>query len=201
MATPDKGEVWGILGGAFDPVHLGHIRLALDLKNKKNLDGVVLIPSFLHPFKKYNTIASFDDRVEMLKLAAESTNCFSISTIERDNNLPGYTLDTVLAVKNMYPDTTFYFLIGADNITQVHTWHEPDKIFKEIKVIAGTRPNHSPDELENKFSENISYIETGEYDIASSDIRSALKEANYDYISDMVDPVVLEYIKKRKLYL
>ena len=69
MPTPEPGEQWGILGGTFDPVHRGHTTLAYDICMKKRLSGVLLVPAYCHPFKNEQAVASFDDRLEMLKLA------------------------------------------------------------------------------------------------------------------------------------
>ena len=99
MTTPESGEFWGILGGTFDPVHKGHITLALDCLKEKNLDGVLCIPSFLHPFKKNVVSASFEDRLQMLRQTVSDDNRFSISTIEKDESLSGYSIDTIRAVK------------------------------------------------------------------------------------------------------
>ncbi len=178
MKAPESGETWGILGGTFDPIHKGHLSLASDIKNIKKLDGILIVPSFLHPFKKEHLSASYEDRLAMTRLAAASLDVFVVSTIERDLNLPGYTLDTIKAIKNAYSDITFYFIIGADNIAQLPLWHNISEILKEIKIIVGKRPHFELNKIENDFSDSLEYIKTSEVDISSTEIKKYFYKKN-----------------------
>ena len=200
MKTPDEGECWGILGGTFDPIHNGHIQLAFDIQKIKNLDGILLIPSFLHPFKKEHTSASFEDRLRMLQLASQAYKTFYISTIEKEKQLSGFTIDTIRAIKNEYPKTMFNFLIGADNIEQFPIWHHASEIIDEIHVVAGKRPPFQMQNIENDFSNQIEYIETTELEISSTEIKQMILEHKFEKLSTILDPKVLQYITERNLY-
>ena len=201
MPTPEKGERWGILGGAFDPVHNGHINLARDIHLKKHLDGVLLVPAYRHPFKQNQAVASYEDRVAMLRLAASEHDFLVVDELEKDLELSGLTLDTVRAVKTRYPQTEFYFLVGADNIDQVSKWHQPEEILAEIEVIAGTRPTFFPKEICDTIAERIEYIETSPVDVSSSEIRDLLRSGEgIERLAAMVDRKVNEYILSRRLY-
>ncbi len=201
MKTPEPGESWGILGGTFDPIHVGHIHLASDILKIKNLDGIVMIPSFSHPFKHEQTIVSFDDRLAMTTLAANSYKSFFVSAIERDKNLSGYTLDTIKAIKKKYPKVKFCFIIGADNISQLPLWHNASQIFKEIQVVAGKRPHFDMEIIQNDFSQLVEYIESSEIDISSTEIKSLLQSNDEKKLKTILDSNVLQYIKERNLYL
>ena len=200
MKTPEEGEYWGILGGSFDPVHRGHMQLASDIQKIKKLDGILLVPSFLHPFKKEHTVASYDDRLTMVQLASQSRDTFYVTTIEKDKRLTGYTIDTIKAIKNMYKETTFCFLIGADNIEQFPTWHHASEIMQEIKVIAGHRPPFDVTNIQNDFLSAIDYIETSELEISSTEIKLLIQEKKTEKLSTILDEKVLQYIIERNLY-
>ena len=201
MPTPLKGERWGILGGSFDPVHHGHISIALEIKNIKKLNGIFLIPSFAHPFKKNQSIASYDDRLEMLKLAVSDNDTFFIYTLERELNLSGYTIDTIKSLKQNYPQVEFYFIIGADNLHQLDKWHKPDEIIREVKLVSGNRPQYENILNKTIWSDKIELLDTTEIDISSSELRKMLKEkVEYDKLSRFLNVKVYNYISKKELY-
>jgi len=198
--VPEKGKKYGLLGGAFDPVHLGHTQLAIDIKNARSLDGVFCIPSYAHPFKNQNEKADYIDRLAMLERATEPYCELMVWELEKEHNLSGYTIDTVKKIKELYPESEFYFIIGADNINSFNTWHNPDEIIKEIKIIAGSRPDSIVDIAE--YADYIEYIETSLLDISSTAVKKLIRESGYtEKLLDFVHPKVFEYIRKRKLYL
>jgi len=89
-----KGD-WGILGGTFDPIQLGHLRLASDIRTAKNLDGVIFVPAFQPVHKVNRCRAVFEDRLAMDHLAVEREKSFVVSAVEAEMDLPGYSLNTV----------------------------------------------------------------------------------------------------------
>ncbi len=168
---------------------------------KKHLNGVLLVPAYRHPFKQNQAVASYEDRVAMLRLAASEHDFLVVDELEKDLELSGLTLDTVRAVKTRYPQTEFYFLVGADNIDQVSKWHQPEEILAEIEVIAGTRPTFFPKEICDTIAERIEYIETSPVDVSSSEIRDLLRSGEgIERLAAMVDRKVNEYILSRRLY-
>jgi nicotinate-nucleotide adenylyltransferase len=211
MCSPEKGERWGILGGSFDPVHLGHINLATEIKKAKQLDGILFVLSNQHPFKKNQTVASFVQRKKMLELAVdnidnidniENIENYLVSSIEKDKNLSGYTLDTIKALKNMYPDVKFYFIVGADNLLQIDKWHKPDEIFKELKILSGRRPSYANETVDTKWIDKIEFINTSEVNVSSSELRKMLKnKIEKDNLNKLIDKKVLEYIIENRLYI
>lgn len=202
MPTPEPGEQWGILGGTFDPVHRGHTTLASEIHQKKRLDGVLLVPAYRHPFKNEQAVASFDHRAAMLRLAASDCEFFAVDEIEKTENLSGYTLDTVRAIKAHYPGVTFFFLVGSDNICQIQKWHRPEEILKEIKVIAGTRPSFTQRVTDNTFASKIEYIETTAVNVSSSGIRAFLAGGgNRAELDKWLDSKVRDYILAENLYV
>lgn len=198
VKTPDSGEHWGLLGGAFDPIHLGHINLAKEIQETFNLDGILFIPSFSHPFKNEMISSSFEHRVNMLEIICNKYANFSVSTIEE--NLTGFTIDTVKYIKNLFPNTKFIFIVGTDSITQLNQWRSPDEIIKEIKIVAGTRPGYTFDSSDC-FSDKIQYIEIDEVNVSSSEIRKMISvDIDDNKLKMFIDEDVIQYIKKYNLY-
>ncbi len=200
MPHPEPGERWGILGGTFDPIHQGHITLARDIKAGKTLNGVLLVPSLHHPFKTGRAEASFDDRLKMARLAVEGERGLEVSDIELQQNLPGYTIDTIRALKDLYRDTAFCFIIGADNVKQMSEWRSPELIFNEVTVVAGNRPGFKPAGCDG-IAARIEYVETSAVDVSSTEIRQAVRSGqDPKLLSRALKPEVLAYIKQRRLY-
>jgi nicotinate-nucleotide adenylyltransferase len=198
---PEQGGRWGILGGTFDPVHYGHLTLAHEIRDRKKLTGVVLVPSIRHPFKKDQCHASYADRVEMLKLAVEDDECLVVNEIESEMNLSGYTIDTVRALKKLYPRTEFFFIMGADNLGELDQWHNPRQIFEEVKILVGSRPVFDKKKLSAFPADRIELIPTMLVNISSTDIRRRIKEhAPAEELDKLIPPQVREYIRQRKLY-
>jgi len=199
--SPDQGGRWGLLGGGFDPIHNGHLTLAEGICQSSNLDGIVFIPAFNPPHKEDQIISSFDDRMIMLNLALVDYPHFIISDIEKDMELPGYTLNVVRAIKTKYPAAGFTFLIGADNIENMKLWYKPDEIVQEIDVLAGARPGYEL-RLNNKdWSERISLVTTPEVNISASEIRAQIKTGlSEEQLSTMVPEMVARYIMEKELY-
>lgn len=201
MPIPQKGSRWGILGGRFDPVHFGHLTLASEAKRLQNLDGVLLVLSRSHPIKQTQAGASFDDRVAMLRLAVAPYDFMEISTIEMDRDLSGYTLDTVKALKSEYPGCEFFFIVGADNLTQLEQWYQPEAIVAEVTLIAGARPGYDLPKLDWLAPERIIRMESALVDVSSSQVRDLLVSAPNDpALADLIPAEVIEYIKQRSLY-
>ncbi|MCK4573865.1 MAG: nicotinate-nucleotide adenylyltransferase [candidate division Zixibacteria bacterium] len=201
MLTPARGEQWGVLGGAFDPVHLGHLTLAAEIRRIKKLSGIVFIPTCSHPVKKEQAFASFEDRVAMLELAVVDHDFFFISRIEHERRLSGYTLDTVRALKKEYPEVAFHFIIGADNFEQIKSWHRPEEIFKEVNVIAGSRPDYVESARDNNVIGTVEFVPTRLVDVSSTGVREAVKSGEaVRELDRMVGQPVREYILRRGLY-
>ena len=190
-----------MLGGAFDPVHLGHITLAREICRLRQLRGVILVPASNHPVKKNQAFASFDDRVKMLQLATAPYDIFIISRIEHERKLSGYTLDTVRALKDEYPGVEFSFIIGADNIQQMIHWHKPDEIAREVRIVAGSRPDFVGVKLPEALADAVEFVETQLVEASSTGCREAIRRGEPEELLDrMVGEKVREYIVEKGLY-
>ncbi len=113
----------GLFGGTFDPIHKGHISVALRLAQKLELDGVVLMPTFVPPHKIKENMASAEHRLAMCRLAAKEYPLLCVSDLELQRGGASFTVDTLTALCEQYPDTQWYLLVGADMFTTLRTWH------------------------------------------------------------------------------
>jgi nicotinate-nucleotide adenylyltransferase len=201
MQSPSNGGEWGILGGAFNPVHRGHLALATDICTAKKSDGVLFVPSYIPPRKNAIKMAPFEDRVEMLSLALSEFAPLQISTIEAESDSPGYTLLTVRAITKRYPASRFYFIIGADLLAEFEGWYEADEILKELPVAVGSRPGGRLQIPETLPKDRFKSYETALLDISSRDIRAAIRSGvGRDQLVKLVPDRVADYIIERGLY-
>ena len=201
MPAPEPGQKWGILGGVFDPVHLGHLAIATEILEARQLDGIFLIPAFDSPHREKQPCATFSDRVAMLQMVCENEPRLSVCTIEKDLKRPSYTLRTIRALRRKYEDVDFQFIIGADNLALLKTWHNWETLFDEVHLLVGYRPGADLNAINDYPQAKIGIIETTLVDISSTDIRQAVRQGVTDNeLKRLVPPQVADYIIKKGLY-
>ena len=177
-----------ILGGSFYPIHLGHIAIAENALQQLEVDEIWFLPSHKTPLKSRD-LTSDEDRLNMLYLATEDNPKFKVCTIEMERQGISYTVDTLRALKEIYPAYTFYWMIGNDQLEQFSAWKEPDEICKLAHVVAYNR-----DGKICKTSYPIQSMYMKDVPVSSSDIRVGNK-LNY------LNPKVLDYIYDHRLYV
>jgi nicotinate-nucleotide adenylyltransferase len=118
----------GVFGGSFDPVHLGHLRLADCCWRQARLDRVDFIPTAQQPLKPHGPVASEADRIAMLRLALADRPGFAVSNLEIERGGVSYTVDTLRAVREAWPKVELFFLMGADALAEFPQWREPEAI-------------------------------------------------------------------------
>jgi nicotinate-nucleotide adenylyltransferase len=137
----------GIFGGTFNPIHLGHLRAAEEVREAQRLDEVRFVPASVPPHKEADTIASAARRLRMVELAIEGVPEFRVSPIELERPGASYSIDTLRAVRaEVGPDVRIVFLLGFDAFRELHTWREYPAIFGVCDVVTVTRPP-APDRL------------------------------------------------------
>ncbi len=185
----------GILGGTFNPVHIGHLILAEEAREKLYLDKVIFVPAFLPPHKDNSDVAPAPDRYKMARLAIFGNRNFCVSDIEIKRNGRSYTIDTIREFKKVYPNDELYFVIGSDLLKYLDEWKDLSEILKMVKFIVATRPGYP---LE-KIPSYISTMPIRAVDVSAFEIRNCVKEnKSFRYL---VPEVVYRYIKRKKLYL
>ncbi|MEW6101096.1 MAG: nicotinate-nucleotide adenylyltransferase [Candidatus Omnitrophota bacterium] len=184
----------GILGGTFNPIHIGHLILAEEAREKLFLDRVIFVPAYLPPHKDNSDIAPAEKRLSMVKLSVRGNKNFSVSDIEIKRDGRSYTIDTIKALKSKFPHDELYFIIGSDLLNYLDEWKDLGDIIKMVKFIAATRPGYP---LE-KIPSYISTLPIRAVDISGFEIRKAIREGkSFRYL---VSDAVYKYIQKRKIY-
>lgn len=192
----------GILGGTFNPIHLGHISIAKAAVKECGLNKVMLIPTGKPPHKKQQEITPASDRLQMTYLATDGIPFLTVSDLEVKSHEVTYTVDTILQLKKMYPDTEFFYIIGADNIGYIKHWKDAKLLLDGLNIICISRKGYDMQRegriLEKEYGSKLFYIQTELIPISSSDIRRKLK--NKEDVKPYLDKRVLEYIYQKGLY-
>lgn len=195
----------GILGGTFNPIHIGHLLLAEAALEEAGLDGVMFLPSGHSYMKENNTILAAEERLAITKLAIEEQPAFFVSDMEIKREGNTYTYETLSAIKTVHPDTELYFIMGADCLFSIESWKCPDKIFDACTLIAAVRDDVDIEELtkqaeklEQKFGAKIILLPFLKTEISSTTIRERIKQGKS--VRYMVPSPVLKFLEKRNLY-
>jgi nicotinate-nucleotide adenylyltransferase len=196
----------GVLGGSFDPVHNGHISLAVDALHAAGLSQVVMMPVFRQPFKSGAPYSTNEDRLAMLREAITDVSGLAVSDWEINQGDMSYTYLTLRALKTAYPDTKIYFITGTDTFLKIYLWKNAEELLGENNFIIGHRPGYREqelfqrvDELRRIYPAEISVINNTRLDISATQIRKLVK--NGEPITNLVPPGVERYIKNHGLYL
>lgn len=216
-----KKERIGIFGGTFNPIHLGHVRAALEVQKAFLLDKVLMIPSYIPPHKGMPDIAPPADRLEMVRLAVASYPQFIPSPVEIEAKGKSYSILTLKKLKRKFREATMFFIMGIDAFMEIDTWREYEKVLEQCHFIVISRPGfHLRDarkilggnyqERIIRFSGRTERVEAAGHphkiflfsfealDIASKDIREKIKEG--EPLSGLVHKGVEEYIYRHNLY-
>ena len=201
-----KCKSFAILGGTFDPIHLGHIKTAKSILALTSVEKILFIPLGNPPHKDENNVSSAYHRLNMLNLAVEGENDFLISTMEIERNGKTYTIDTIKELKKLLGNTIkFFFIIGTDELLLINTWKNYEELLKICSFIAVKRPGYKDKLLEDavacltkNYDANIRIVEIPPVDVSSSEIRKNIK--NGISIKGLIDEKVLNYIKENNLY-
>lgn len=192
----------GIFGGAFDPIHNGHLLLAEQCREQCQLDAVWFVPTKIPPHKEADSLSPDADRVEMLKLATAGRPEFIVSEIELQREDVSWTVDTLRQLRSEHPEDDLFLLIGADSLRDFPTWKEPDEIAKLAIVVAVNRGEASLDELTSglkpELAASVQLVTMPGISISATDLRRRVSEGKS--IRYLVPRAVEEFIVAQKLY-
>jgi nicotinate-nucleotide adenylyltransferase len=198
----------GILGGTFDPIHMGHLIVAEDIKQKMGLSEVLFIPAG-RPWlkiKEGKPVSPAEHRLAMVKLAIASNPFFKVSTVEIDRPGLSYSIDTVLELKaKLGAGAGIYFIVGPDALAEFPQWKDSARLMEICQVVGIGRPGHAKADLRKlersvpSASKSIMLIDVPQIGISSTDIRNRVAQGLS--IRYLVPDAVEKYIAEHKLYL
>jgi nicotinate-nucleotide adenylyltransferase len=187
----------GILGGTFDPPHLGHLVIAEHVRQELLLGKVVFIPAAIPPHKTAAAITDGFHRVAMLRMAIQLNPYFEVDEMELHRGGVSYTVDTLAELSRKWPDDQLVLLIGEDNFAEFGTWREPERILRLAQVVVMTRPGFD-EEVRRKIPNGMLVCQVPEIAISSSTIRSRARDGRS--IRYLVPQSVEKYIATHSLY-
>ena len=199
-----SGERIGLLGGTFDPIHLGHLIVAEEARTRLSLDRLLFVPS-RQPWRKAGReIAHEADRLAMVRLAVEGNPGFEVSLVDLEREGPSYSVDTVCDVRaTLSPEAELYFILGYDALMDLPHWHAPAELARITRLVTVIRPGYELDwsPLEQAIPEareTVLLLETPEIGISSTEVRQRVAAGRS--IRYWVPDLVAEYIQQQGLY-
>ena len=195
----------GIMGGTFNPVHIGHLLIAEQSYHQYGLDQIIFMPAGHPPHKQQMKIAGNEDRLAMLRLATENVPYFHVSDYELSKQGLSYTYETLTELRNKAPKNDYYFIMGADSVLDLEQWCHPEIILQIAHILAAVRGDTDVAALQEKarqlmlkYGGQISLLGAPEMDISSRELRERV--ADGASIRFMVPDAVREYIIDHGLY-
>jgi len=194
----------GILGGTFDPIHVGHLVVAEEARVKLGLSEVLFVPAGQPWFKVDHTITPAIHRVEMVRLAIANNPYFKLCTLEVERNGPSYSIDTITTLRSQLGGQSFFFILGSDSLAGFHLWKEPAKLVQMCQLVVVPRLDLSLPDL--KFLESripglvhsVIELDAPIIEVSSSKIRQRVAQGLT--IRYLVPEMVEKYIMEQKLY-
>tara|TARA_Y100000590_G_scaffold120169_1_gene137555 strand:- start:2605 stop:3255 length:651 start_codon:yes stop_codon:yes gene_type:complete len=211
----------GIIGGNFNPIHIGHISMIEEVQKSFNLDKILLIPNSNPHYKETKNIR-FESAVEMIKLGINEQFDYEISDLESNPNDKHYALNTLHTISKTYSNNKLLYIIGSDQFLKFESWYKPDEIKKLINIVVPIRTPYFID-VQNWIDKNEIYSNSRNYgrktllkskeqkmmifydlvnkiDISSYEVKKMLIEKNFDAARNFLPDKVFEYILDNKIY-
>lgn len=208
----------GILGGTFNPIHLGHLRIAEEVRDRLKLDRILFLPAATPPHKPLAGDLPFTERLAMVELAIADNPAFVASDLENRRQGPSYSVDTLAELRLEYPGDEIYFIIGSDSFLEIGLWHRFDEIFPLCHLAVVERPDaairdlatvvpptvaddftrYSADRLTHRSGSHIFYLPGIPLAISSSAIRAMT--AHGESLRYLVPAAVIDYIEQKRIY-
>jgi nicotinate-nucleotide adenylyltransferase len=195
----------GVLGGTFDPVHLGHLIVAEEARVRLKLDQVIFMPAGQPWLKAGQCLTPGGHRLQMVELAVASNPFFRVASNEVERPGATYTVDTLVELnRELGPNASLYFILGMDSLAQFHRWKEPDQLLELCQLVVVSRPGHQNvdvNDLVARFPQagpGLVLLTVPRIEISSTEVRRRVAEGIS--IRYLVPEAVEEYISEHRLY-
>ena len=186
----------GVLGGTFDPVHIGHLVLAEEAVNQLGLDRLIFVPTNQPPHKDYSPLADAEDRFIMAKLAVEDNPSFEVSRVEIDRPGKSYSVETLKQLKEEYgPEAEIFLLTGSDSLEELSSWRQIDEVLRLCRFVVAGRPGYP---LKN-LPPGAGSISITPVNVSSTEIRRRIEQG--ESIRELLPDKVRKYILEKGLYV
>ncbi len=212
---------FGVLGGTFSPIHIGHLRAAEEAIEALALDTFLFLPAAIPPHKTAKPILSFEHRWRLLNLAISDNPRFQTSDLELHLRGKSYTVRTLTELHRFWPaDSEIFFLLGLDAFLEIHTWWHYRELFQLAQMVVMRRPSYSDQDLEKVLHDRISeqyrwdaarsrfvhptllpvhYLRITRIDVSSTQVRRLVAQGKS--IRYLVPKEIISYISDNHLYL
>ena len=196
----------GIMGGTFDPPHIGHLAAAEMARAELKLDAVLFVPANRSPWKMSRVMSTTEQRVDLVRLAIADNVNFVLSRVDVDRPAPSYTYETLRLLQAEYPGDELYFIMGLDSLRDIGNWHNADEIVRLAQLVVCARPGVKMDvgqmmDLLHRLPglmKRLTFVEMPELEIAASDLQQRVR--NGQSIHYLVPTAVEAYISSQGLY-
>ena len=183
------------MGGTFDPIHIGHLIAASEVHSALQLDKVLFMPAGEPWQKSGREVSEAQHRLAMTKLAIQGDDRFEASDLEVNRSGPTYSIDTVRELKSLHPDFEIFWIVGADILTQISTWHEWEAFVEAVRIVAVNRPGI---EIDSSLPFTFEIVSMPAVRISATDLRQRYSQSvvNKYLVPEEVDA----YIREQHLY-
>lgn len=185
----------GVFGGTFDPPHVGHLAVASEVHAALQLDRMLIVPSAVPPHKRGRVRASAEQRLEMVRAAVAGDPRFEVDDLEIRRAGPSYTVDTLRALRERFPASELFFVVGVDQVQELHTWREPDEVAR-LACLAVVERGGEPLPEQDRF--RLERVPVTRIDVSSTEIRRRV--AAGEPVRYLVTEPVREIIEREGLY-
>jgi len=196
----------GVMGGTFDPIHMGHLIVAEEVRNRINLAEILFVPAGLPWLKTERPISAAEHRVEMVRLAIADKPYFKLSTVDIERAGPSYTVDTIADLQGQIgAEDELFLILGWDSLADLPQWHEPSRLITMCRLVVVPRPGYRRPKLRSLkasipgISQRVMLMDGPEIDISASNIRDRVAKGLS--VHHLVPEPVNRYIKEHRLYL
>jgi nicotinate-nucleotide adenylyltransferase len=195
----DRNSRLGILGGTFDPPHIGHLILADQCRQSLNLDRILVFPAGTPPHKDPRSISPFGHRLAMAGLAFADTDVYSVEEAEGDRAGPSYTVETLQALDAARGGKArLWLLLGGDSLAEMETWKDPEMILRLCRLGVYGRPDYSTEGVREEWRARVDPVPGPQIDLSSTMIREMARTGRS--LEYLVPEAVRDYIRVHALY-
>lgn len=193
----------GVLGGTFDPLHLGHLRAAEVARDELTLEKVLFVPAANPPHKSGEVVTDASARMAMLDLVLGGEDVFEISNVEIERGGPSYTIETLDELKKRNPATDYWFITGSDAFVEIQTWKDWELLLERYAFAVHERPGVALDAasraVPRSSRERILFLKREMLNVSSTGIRRLVRDGRS--VRFLVPEAVDEYIRRNRLYV